>query len=195
MKLIILFISSLLLFIGCELENPFVTSKKIDSSRSNHFAKTQDCRVCHSYPQLSTNDAHRLHLLTAGVGVSTPKGSPITCLECHFGSVQSQVLFDTLAGDTSFLPLLQSNTEFKGKQYSLQMDIFELAQFIRSIRDSTTPFAFPSLKTSSMHNNGSIDVSFPPNLLKLNPTTPAWNPKTLTCSAIQCHNDKKWTKE
>jgi hypothetical protein len=188
-------ITSLLFFIGCELENPFVTSKKIENSQSTHHAKTQDCRVCHSYPQLSNNDAHQLHLLTAGDGVVTPKGGAITCLECHFGSVQSQVVFDTLAGDTSFLPILQNGTEFKGKQYSLQMDINTLAQFIRSIRDSTTAFNFPSLKTSSLHNNGSIDVSFPPNLLIPNSTTPAWNPKTLTCSAIQCHSDKKWTKE
>lgn len=199
---------------GCELV-PKYSPDPVLLSSTGSAAPTAgpDCSSCHAYPLHDVN--HNYHLMSANVNrnnLGQPELNNVTtCLDCHFNSIRhfSFVHSDTFWTDAAgedimqhtqptdrikevldwpgYRPLGYAGADTsRGRFLAAEIDsmIFRYARAGKMVQ----------WRTARAHDNGIVDVSFPPNDV----TGPellakAYNPKDLSCSAITCHNTRAAT--
>lgn len=172
-----------------------------------------ECSSCHSYPLHDGN--HNYHLISANVNRNN-LGQPglnnvTTCLDCHFNSIKhfSYVHSDTFWTNAAGVDIMQ-HTEPTDKIKEIQdwpgfrplgyagadttRGRFLAAEIDSMIFQYARVGKMVQWRTARAHDNGIVDVSFPPNDV----TSPAvlasaYNPKDLSCSAIACHNNRAAT--
>lgn len=193
-----------LFYTACQPQNPYAPAAgltpKLSPAGIEANRSWAQCNQCH--PMDSLSSTHKYHLIDQSIG---PNG-PISCLDCHFNSVQYQAQTD--ADGTRYLPLFQEGTAFKDSNgvvhsYQNTMDVNELIDFVETYKQYRTfPTAlgnhFPVQKTRApqnggTHNNGQLDLVFAPNIvdhdsLLAHGRTQPWNGTDFTCEAMKCHS-------
>ncbi len=163
--------------------------------------ESPDCRSCHGYPLRDANHAYHLE----HVAPNKFMNGPVTCMDCHFGSLQHariQVL------DSVFRRALDStgtrfdfwssqdfpdNPELRLLPLERVDTLWQDLPFPAPERpgDST---AFREYLTGLAHMNGRVDVEFAPNLSypeDFEGQQAAYFPESQTCSAVACHPTNK----
>jgi hypothetical protein len=167
---------------SCKTDSPF-TSQFDNQATSNlpakHTARV-DCASCHAYPIPSGR--HKLHLFNEESG--SPNGS-LTCSDCHFQSIQTQI--QDLGSAFLYIPKIQNGITLGNMASEEVVDYLSLIKFVELFQDSFPRQTLP-LKTGSKHMNNEINLTFAPNTLR--PSDRAhWNPKRMSCSMIECHSN------
>ena len=175
-----------LICLSCELVE--VNSDKLNSVNATsseqriHDITPVSCVTCHSYPPKT--GSHNLHLFTDSITLSPfNTNGQITCLDCHSLSIQHVETINTnLFGEISaIIPNLSHLT------YDEEFD--EIQDFLKQYYDQDI---IPSFKTTTYHNNGTLEVTFPLTNLEEASDEARYDPKNNTCSATLCHDQKEW---
>jgi hypothetical protein len=172
-----------------------------------------DCSSCHSYPLHDVN--HQYHLVSANVNrnnLGQPELNNVTtCMDCHFNSIRrfSFVHSDTVWGDaqgneimqhTSLTDIVLKTTNYPGfRPLDYRAADTARGRFLAEEIDSLI-FQYARAgkmvqwRTAWAHDNGSVDVAFPPNdVTSPESLATAYKPRDLSCSAITCHNTRSAT--
>jgi hypothetical protein len=170
-----------------------------------------DCASCHTYPLHDVN--HNYHLMSANVNrnnLGQPELNNVTtCMDCHFNSIRhfAYVHSDTVWEDINGVELMEhtsptdkvrsvanypgyrpipttgSADTTRGRFLAAEIDslIFRYARAGQMVH----------WRTGYAHDNGSVDVAFPPNdVTSPDSLNAAYKPRDLSCSAITCHNTR-----
>lgn len=166
-----------------------------------------DCAQCHKYP---LNDVHHgYHIYSINVNrdqFGDPKlNAMVTCMDCHFTSIQH---FQYTRHDTTWMDAEGNQITHKTLPTDQIMGI-ESYQLYRPMPyepvdttrgraladdlDSNMVHVFDVGKilhwmTGSTHNDGKVDVNFPPNNIVIpGALDTAYRPSDLSCSLVACH--------
>lgn len=170
-------------------------------------SKSPDCASCHAYPPPDVH--HMFHLFGPNANfhvldVSNLNGV-VTCMDCHFNSVLhfSYIRLDSVWVDvngneslvrknsTDRLARIQTYKRFKPMHSPADDSTLgvALANSLDSlIHKSAETGALLQWMTSRAHNNGKVEVAFPPNAVTDEAAlTTAYHPQDFSCSSIACH--------
>ncbi len=170
-----------------------------------------DCAGCHSYPLNDVN--HNFHLRSASTRESMESIFPyerktgvMVCMDCHFGSMahRGYTWYDTLWGTADDLrvtadklpgdPIYRIDSIPGFLPMPAGVPEAEItAGKVDHLMDSAASIgAVVAWLTSLDHMNGVVDVEFSPNIvLDTSLSKMAFQPRDLSCSAIECHNAPK----
>lgn len=172
-----------------------------------------DCASCHSYPLHDVN--HNYHLMSANVNrnnLGQPELNNVTtCLDCHYNSIRHFSYFhsDTSWTDAAGEDIMQHTQPTDKIKAIVTWQGFRplgygpadtaRGRFLAADIDSMI-FQYARVgemvqwRTGRMHDNGAVDVAFPPNdVTSPESLATAYKPKDLSCSAITCHNTRAAT--
>lgn len=201
---------------GCDIYPPVKPQDQLNSPPPAAALKEgPSCASCHRYP---LNDVHHAYHMSS-INVNRDQfgdrhlNGMVTCMDCHYTSMQhfkftgadtiwadsngNEVVGhphanDIVYWDTTYamyrpLPYSPVDTS-RGKALADELDTLMVREF-----------AFSHLiewMTGNTHNDGKVDVNFPPNNIVLPESlTTAFRPKDLSCSLVACHivNDRyRW---
>jgi hypothetical protein len=174
------------------------------TSSSASARSVPDCASCHAYPLRDVN--HYYHLMginpISHIGADFKLNGPITCLDCHFGSVAefSYPFPETTwvdkdgfelpfkSGPTDTIARITAHMRHHPVPADLQGAPLTGESVDTLIARATRIGEVVAWLTGKQHMNSQVDVSFPPNDLvgSLNVAQP-YRPRDLSCSAIACH--------
>jgi hypothetical protein len=154
------------------------------------------CSGCHAYPLLDSN--HIFHLLLADtLRITKNINGKITCLDCHRGSMASEVfvLLDSICADSLKPSGWSSFDESEDFRKCMKKNALARVDSIRQNRPiplAERPGPQPKVRewmTALAHMNGTVDVEFDPRVSDTleDPNGASWEPEALTCSAVACH--------
>lgn len=168
-----------------------------------------DCAQCHTYPLRDVH--HGYHLVaynTQHVQLDNPLlNGHLTCLDCHFTSMASMAFpaLDTIwvdaDGNVVSAPELPTDrilrvdtfTRYRPIPYGVRLTgtAEERARRIDSLAGHAADIGeVLSWMTGLTHQNGKVEVSFPPNnSLYPDSVGALYRPQDLSCSMVACHQN------
>lgn len=190
---------------ACQPESPYSPNPNLRAKMSPSAIEANtswaQCNLCHNNDSLS--GTHSKHLFEHQ---SNQLGDAITCLDCHFNSVQYRIVQN--GDETHYLPVLQAGTAINGLKYS---DTISPQDLTTLIWNYTNLGAFPSAKNKQhfpaqkvraanaggVHNDGVLDLAFAPGIvdeqaLKDHRSANPWSTTDFTCEAMRCHSGYKY---
>jgi hypothetical protein len=199
------------ILIGCQPfpgldSDPALTA--VSSGSGQPLPASPDCASCHAYPLHDIN--HYYHLVSSDT-MRYRSGKPVpnyvaTCLDCHFNSIKHFPFTrqDTVWADSQGreLPMHGSPSdvvlrtrevpEYRPIPASGPADTArgrllaaEIDSLIQRYARAGKPVPW---RTGFLHLNGSVDVTFPPDLVSFPESlATAYRPRDFSCSAIACH--------
>lgn len=150
------------------------------------------CSACHPYPLQDRN--HLEHGVSAPLFVKKVNG-PVTCLDCHRGSIlsASEVVGDSIFRDSN--GTLWSARDYPDEPWIralplLRVDTYVQHHPIPSPREVPVAYGYQEWLTGMAHLNGRVDVEFDSavsDTVRFHGAKAEYDPQQQTCSAVSCH--------
>lgn len=152
-----------------------------------------DCSACHPYPLQDRN--HLEHGVSSPLYVKKVNG-PVTCLDCHRGSIlsASEVVRDSIFRDSN--GTLWSLRDYPDDEPRIRaMPLFRVDTYVQhhpipSPRVLPAAYGYQEWLTGMAHLNGKVDVEFDSavsDTARFHGDKAEYDPKLQTCSAVSCH--------
>jgi hypothetical protein len=150
------------------------------------------CSACHPFPLQDPN--HLEHGVSSPLFVKKVNG-PVTCLDCHRGSILSvsEVIRDSIFRDSNgTLWSTQDDPAVPGLRAMslLRVDTYVQHHPIPSPRAVPVAYGYQEWLTGMAHLNGRVDVEFDSavsDTARFRGAKAEYDPKQQTCSAVSCH--------
>lgn len=180
------------------------------TAQSTAPAQGPDCSSCHAYPLRDVH--HQYHLVSVNVNRNNhgdaKLNSASTCMDCHFTAVRryGYVHSDTVWGDadgneleehtspTDIVLKVATHPRWRPVPYpggdtlrgeALADEIDTLVSRRERLGETV------EWMTSMAHNNGKVDVAFPPNAVSpAESLATAFRVADLSCSTVACHSTR-----
>lgn len=195
---------------GCEPYPPVAKQEGLNTLTAPEAAKTgPNCAQCHTYPLRDVH--HGYHLIafnTQHVQVENHLlNGRITCLDCHFTSLSSLAFpaLDTVWVDingndvespelpTDRILRIDTFTQYRPIPYEVALagTPQEKSRRIDSLAEHAAEMGeVLAWLTGSTHQNGKVEVNFPPNNAMYPDSAGAiYRPRDLSCSMVACHQN------
>lgn len=201
----------LVIFCSCDALGRLDTDPALATAKASTPSPGPDCASCHAYPLRDVN--HQYHLVAANVNrnnLGQPELNGVTtCMDCHFNSVRrfGYVHSDTTWMDADGVELLQRTSPtdrvMKIDSYPRWRPVpYPGGDTLRgeSLADDIDSLIFRksrlgevvSWMTSHAHQNGRVEVAFPPNdVTRPEMASSAYRPADLSCSSVTCHTTRE----